>query len=159
LAPFYAAGDSRRGKFRALGALFLALSVRCFRSSWAPFFGAPSRRALGLSGSRSRGSQLPPVGRVAVAVAFALRPSVRGSRGSRGSRPRRGGECSGYLTREKRDLWKSQGLSTRYPQPPVDNPDFEGRGRVFNSLSVAIRTLSVAAHSLSVAAEINPAVS
>lgn len=142
---------SRRSVFGVLGAPF---SVR----SGLRFL-VPSRRALALSGSRSRGSQLPPVGRVAVAVAVALRPPVRGSRGSRGSRPWRRGECSGYLTREKPDLWKSQGLSTCYPQPPVDNPNFGGRGRVFYSLSVAIRTLSVAANSLSVAAEINPAVS
>jgi hypothetical protein len=122
-------------------------------------FLAPSRRALALSGLALSGLSVAPVGRVAVAVALALRPSVRGSRGSRGSRPWRGGECSGYLTREKCDLWKSQGLSTRYPQPPVDNRDFGGLRRKIYSLSVAIRTLSVAVNSLSVAAELNPAVS
>jgi hypothetical protein len=56
LAPFHAAGDSRRGKFRALGAPFLALSARCFRSGRAPFFGSVASRSRAL-GARALGAR------------------------------------------------------------------------------------------------------
>ena len=152
----YAASDSRRGKFRALGAPFLALSARCFRSSRAPFFGSVASRSRAL-GARAFGARALGLALSGLSVA----PRWSRSRPWRNWAPRpwRGGECSGYLTREKCYLWKSQSLSTRYPQPPVDNRDFGGPRRKIYSLSVAIRTLSVAVNSLSVAAEINPAVS